>query len=68
VREINAYKILLGKPEGRRPCGRARYRQENNVRIDLGEIEREGVAWMHLTQSRDQWWAFVNTVMNVQVP
>jgi hypothetical protein len=64
----NAYKILVGKPEGRIPLGRSRHRWENNIRMDLREIRWEGVDWIHLAQDRDQWRAVVNTVMNLQVP
>jgi hypothetical protein len=64
----NEYKILVGKPEGKRPLGRPRRRWEDNIRMDLGEIGWEGVDWIHLAQDRDQWRALVNTVMNFQVP
>jgi hypothetical protein len=43
-------------------------RREGNIRMDLREIGLEGVDWMHLAQDRDQWWAVVNTVMNLQFP
>jgi hypothetical protein len=64
----NAYKILDGKPGGKRPLRRGRNRLEDNIRVDLREIGYEGVDWMHLDQDRDQWWAVVNTVMNIRVP
>jgi hypothetical protein len=51
----NVYNILIGKPEGRKPFGKPRRRREDNIRLDLREIWREGVDWMHLTQDRDQW-------------
>jgi hypothetical protein len=63
----NANKILVGKPEGRRPLGRLRRRWEDNIRIDLWEIGWEGVDRMHLVQDRDQWRAAVNTVMKLRV-
>jgi hypothetical protein len=63
----NAYKILVGKPEGKRPLGRPRHRWEGNIRLDLGKIEWEEVGWMHLAQDRDQWRVPVNTVMNLRV-
>jgi hypothetical protein len=59
---------LIRTHEKKRPLGRSRRRFEDNVRLDLGEIEWEGVDWMHLAQDRDQWLAFVNTVMNLRVP
>jgi hypothetical protein len=51
----NIYKIFVGNPEWKRPLGRPRYRLEDNIRMDLGEIGQEGVDWMHLAQDRDQW-------------
>jgi hypothetical protein len=63
----NAYKILVGKPKGKRPLGRPRCRWEGNTKMDLREIWLEGVYWIHLDQDRDQWWALVNMVMNLQV-
>jgi hypothetical protein len=64
----NAYKILVGKPEGKRPVRRPRRRCEDNIRMDLGEIRWEGVDWMRLAQDRDQWRAPMNTIMNLRVP
>jgi hypothetical protein len=64
----NKHKILVGKPEGKRPLGRPRRRWEHNIRMDLTEIEWDGVDWIHLAQGRDQWRALVNTVMNLRVP
>jgi len=61
----NAYNNLIGKPEGKKPLGRSRRRCENNNRMDLGW---EGMNWIYLSQDRDQWWAVVNTVMNLRVP
>jgi hypothetical protein len=63
----NACKILIGKPEGKRPLGRSRRRWENDIRMDLREIGLEVVNWMHLAQDRDQWRAVVNTVINLRV-
>jgi hypothetical protein len=63
----NACKILIGKPEGKRPRGRTRRRCKDNVRINLRLIVWEGVDCTHLTQDRDQWRALVNTVMNLRV-
>jgi hypothetical protein len=60
----NAYRILVGKPEGRRPLGRPRRRWVNNIKIDLREIGWDGIDWIELAQDR----ALVNTVMNLRVP
>jgi hypothetical protein len=64
----NAYRILLGKSEGKRPLGRPRRRWVDNIKIDLGKIGRDGRDWIELAQYRDQWRALVNTVMNLRVP
>jgi hypothetical protein len=64
----NAYRILVGKPEGKRPLGRPRRRWEDNTRIDLREIGWGGMDWIDLAQDRDQWRAHVNTVMNLRGP
>jgi hypothetical protein len=64
----NAYKISVGKPEGKRPLGRPRRRWEDNVRMDLREIGLGGMGWIDLAQDRDQCRALVNTVMNLRVP
>jgi hypothetical protein len=63
----NAHKILVGKPEGRRPLGRFRHRYLCNVRMDLREIGFEVVKWINLAQNRDQWQALVNAVMKFRV-
>jgi hypothetical protein len=64
----NAYRILVGKPEGKRPLRRPRRRWVDNIEIDLREIELDGMDWIDLAQDRDQWRALVNTVMNLHVP
>jgi hypothetical protein len=64
----NAYGILVGKPEGKRPLGRQRRRWVDNVKKDLREIGWEGMDWIDLAQNRDQWRALVNTVMKLRVP
>jgi hypothetical protein len=64
----NAYKILVGKPEGKRPLGRPRRRGVDNIKMDLGEIEWDDRNWIELAQDRDQWRALVNTVINLRVP
>jgi len=65
----NAYNILVGKPEGKKPIGRFWRRWEDYYYyFDLRKIWREVVEWFHLAQDRDQWWTAVNTVMNLRVP
>jgi hypothetical protein len=64
----NAYRILVGKPEGKRPLGRPRRRWAENIKMDLREIRWDVIDWINLAQDRDQWRALVNTEMNLQVP
>jgi hypothetical protein len=64
----NAYRILVGKPEGKRPLGRPRRWWVNNIKINLRETGWDGMDWIGLDQVRDQWRALVNTVMNLLVP
>jgi len=64
----NLYKVFVGKHGGKRPLTRPRRRWEDNIRIDLREIGREFLDWIHLAQGRGQWRALVNTVMNLRVP
>jgi hypothetical protein len=64
----NAYRILVGKPEGKRPLGRPRRRGVDNIKIDLREIGWDGTDWIDLAQDKDQWRALVNTMMNFRVP
>jgi hypothetical protein len=64
----NAYRLLLGKPEGRRPLGRSRRRWMNNTNIDPLEIGWGGVDWIGLAQDRDKWRALVHAVMNLRSP
>jgi hypothetical protein len=64
----NAYRILVGTPEGKRPLGRPRRRWMDNIKTGLREIGRVGMNWIALAQDRDQWRALVNTVMNLWVP
>jgi hypothetical protein len=61
------YKVLVGKPEGRRPLGRPRRRWEDRVRMELREIGLGGVDWIRLAQDRDRWRAIVSVVMNLRV-
>jgi hypothetical protein len=63
----NVYRVLVGKPEGKRPLGRPRRRWEDGIKMDLREIGWGGVEWIHLAQDRDHWWAVVNAVMNLRV-
>jgi hypothetical protein len=64
----NAYRLLVGKPEGRRQLGRPRLRWVNNIRMDLLEIGWDGVDWIGLAQDRGKWRPLVNALMNLQVP
>jgi hypothetical protein len=61
------YNVLVGKPEGKRPLGRARRRWKDGIRMDLREIGWGSVEWIHLALDRDRWLALVNTVMNAWV-
>jgi hypothetical protein len=63
----NAYRILVGKPEGKRPLGRPR-RWVDNIRMDLGEAEWDDVDWIDLAQDKNRWRALVNSVLNLRVP
>jgi hypothetical protein len=66
--QMNAYRMLAGKPEGKRPLGRLRRRWPDNIKMDVREIEWDGMDLIDLAQDRDQWRALVNTVMNLRVP
>ena len=63
-----AYRVLVGKPEGKRPLGRPRRRWVDNIRMDLQEVGCEYVDWIGLAQDRDRWRTFVSAVMNLRVP
>jgi hypothetical protein len=65
--ERKVYKVLVGKPEGKRPLGKPRRRWEDGIRMDLREIGLGGVDWFQLSQDRDRWWAVVSAVMNLWV-
>jgi hypothetical protein len=63
----NAYQILVGKPEGKRACGRPRRRWDDNIKMDLREIAWEVVDWINPAQDREQWRDLVDMVMNLRV-
>jgi hypothetical protein len=65
--ERKVYKVLVGKPEGKRPPGRPRRRWEDGVIMDLREIGLRGVDWIRLSQDRDRWRSVVSAVMNLRV-
>jgi hypothetical protein len=64
----NVYRLLVGKPEGKRPLGRLRRRRIDNIKMDLLEIGVNVVNWIRLAQDRYRWRALVNSVMNLRVP
>ena len=66
--ERGVYRVLVGKPERRRPLGRPRFRWVDNIRTDLQEVGRGYVDWIGLAQDRDRWRTFVSAVMNLRVP
>jgi hypothetical protein len=66
--ERGAYRILVGRPEGRRPLGRPRRRWEDDIGMDIREVGWGGMNWIELAQDRDRWRALVNAVVNLRVP
>ena len=62
------YRVLVGKPEGKRPLGIPRRRWEDNIKMGLQVVGYGGMDWIKLAQDRDRWWAVVNAVMNLRVP
>jgi hypothetical protein len=64
----NAYRILVGNPEGKRPLGRRRRRWVDNIKMNLRGIGWDGMGWIDVAQDRNQWRALLNTVMNPRVP
>jgi hypothetical protein len=64
----NAYRLLVGKPNGNRPLGRPRHRWMDNIRMDLVEVGWGDRDWIGLAQVRNRWRALVNSVLNLRVP
>jgi hypothetical protein len=65
---MNAFRILEGKPERKRPLGRPRRRWEDDAKMDIKEIGWSDIDWIRLAQDRDQWTALVNIVINLRLP
>ncbi|KAJ4443767.1 hypothetical protein ANN_05545 [Periplaneta americana] len=63
----NAHRVLVGRPEGKRPLGRPRRRWEDNIKMDLREVGYDGIDWINLAQDRDQWRAYVRAAMNLRI-
>jgi hypothetical protein len=68
VEDRGVYRVLVGKPEGKRPLRRPRRRWEDNIKMDLQEVGRGRGDWMELAQDKDRWWALVGTVRNFRFP
>jgi len=62
------YRVLVGKPEGKKPLGRPRRRWDDNIKVDLQEVGCGGMDWIELAQDKDRWRTLVNAVMNLRVP
>ena len=62
------YRVLVGKPGGKKPLGRPRHRWEDNIKMDLQKVGCGGMDWIELAQDWNMWWALVNAVMNLWVP
>jgi len=67
-KRIILYRVLVGKPEGKRPLGRRKRRWEDNIKMGLQEVVYGGMDWIDLAQERDRWRALVNAVMNLRFP
>ena len=61
------YRVLVEKPEGKRPLGRTRHRREDNIKMDLHKVGCGGMDWIDLAQDMDRWRALVSTVMNLWI-
>ena len=66
--ERRVYRVLVGKPEGKRPLGKPRRRRVNNIRMDLQEVGCGYMDWIGLAQDRDRWQTLVSAVMNLRFP
>jgi len=66
--KIGVYRVLVGKPEGKRPLGRHRRKWEDNITFDLQDVVYGSMDWIELAQGRDGWRALMNAVMNLRVP
>jgi hypothetical protein len=64
----DVYRVLVGKPEGKRPLGRPSLRWKDKIKMDLQEVGRGDMDWIDLAQDRDRWRALVDAVMNLRVP
>jgi len=68
VARMGVYRVLVGKPEGKRPLGRPRRRWVDNIRMDLQKVGCGYMDWIGLAQDKDRWRTFVSAVMNLRVP
>jgi hypothetical protein len=66
--ERGVHRVLVGKPEGKRPLGRPRRRWEDNIKMDVQKVGGGGWDWMELAKDRDRWWALVSMLKNLRVP
>jgi hypothetical protein len=62
------YRVLVGKPEGKRPLGRCRHRWEDNIKMNLHEVGCRGMDWIKMAVDRDRWRAIVNKLTKLRVP